>query len=57
LKAVFNNYFLRPVQSPVSVAYNWTMQHDAVYAVLDLIATGFSVAAFAAVALTGFLRD
>jgi hypothetical protein len=33
------------------------MKHDAVYAALDLVAAGFSVAAFAAVSLTGFLRD
>ena len=32
------------------------MEHDAVYAVLDLIATCFSVAAFSAVSLTSFLR-
>jgi len=33
------------------------MEHDAVYVVLDLIATVFAVAALSAVAITGFLRS
>jgi len=32
------------------------MEHDAAYRILDLVATCFSVAAFGAVSLTGFLR-
>jgi len=48
---------MNPVQCREGAWYNRTMAHDAAYAILDLVATAFWVAAASAVALTGFLRD